>query len=134
MNDIIPGLYNDRRGPHSYWMKLAQENKPVDGNANSFVNMLHYEDAAGVAIALLAGERRRGEAFIASDEAVITRRGICEAAIASKLFTDASMPQFTQEDGPIGKRCDSSKSKATLRWKPKYPSFDKYMRERATNI
>lgn len=36
--------------------------------------------------------------------------------------------QFTVENGPRTKTCDSSYTRQLLKWKPKYKSFSYYMR------
>jgi hypothetical protein len=35
------------RGPHTFWLR----NGTVSSNADGLINMLHYEDAAAVAVA-----------------------------------------------------------------------------------
>lgn len=43
----LAGLYLSDRGPHTFWLR----NGTVDAPATGTLNMLHYEDAAGVAVA-----------------------------------------------------------------------------------
>ena len=43
----LAGLYTEDRGPHTFWIK----NGTVSTNADGYVNTLHYDDAAKVAIA-----------------------------------------------------------------------------------
>ena len=43
----LAGLYAKDRGPHTFWINSGS----VASNADGLVNMLHYEDAAQVAIA-----------------------------------------------------------------------------------
>ena len=45
----LAGLYDETRGPHTYWLK----NGTVQGSGDIYINMLHYEDAAAAAIAAL---------------------------------------------------------------------------------
>lgn len=45
----LAGLYDAKRGPHTYWLR----NGTVQGAADVYINMLHYEDAAGAAVAAL---------------------------------------------------------------------------------
>jgi hypothetical protein len=53
--------------------------------------MLHYEDAASVAIAaMLRGAA--GTVYLAADDEPMTREEICKAALASGRFPDAKMP------------------------------------------
>ena len=49
----LAGLYSDHRGAHTYWFKQAKEGKQIETNANGFVNLIHYEDAARALIAVL---------------------------------------------------------------------------------
>lgn len=41
------------RGPHTFWLKKAQRGEKIETNSDGLVNMLHYEDAAAAAIAVL---------------------------------------------------------------------------------
>lgn len=57
----LAGLYTATRGPHAYWLHKTRDAvtagapAPVmPGAADALVNMLHYEDAAGAVIALIA--------------------------------------------------------------------------------
>lgn len=148
----LAGLYNDNRGPHTYWIKLAKEGKVIESNADGFVNMIHYDDAASIVITAVESGKTydfkylmictqfkinikltiiiglRSKILIGVDEEPITRQEICASALASKLFPDAPMPQFTSPTGLVGKRCDGSYTKTLLNWSPKYQSFRKYMR------
>jgi len=88
--------------------------------------MLHYEDAASVAIKALKNGLT-GKIYLASDDEPVTREDICKAALESGLFPDSKMPVFKQETGPRGKTCDCSKTKTAINWQPKYPSFQEHM-------
>jgi len=48
------GLYNPVRGPHTFWLR----NGSVDANADGFINMLHYEDAAEACVAALTSSKK----------------------------------------------------------------------------
>ena len=63
----------------------------VDSNADGWVNMLHYEDAASVAVeAILKG---RGETiYLASDDEPLTREAICRAGVESGISSLVSSP------------------------------------------
>eukprot|EP01041_Mallomonas_annulata_P011016 gene11017-23014_t len=119
----LAGLYTSSRGPHTMWLR----NGTIDGNADGVVNMLHYEDAAHAAIAALQSNLRQ-QIFLACDDAGLTRKEICAAALMSGLFPDTVMPTFTSEFGSRGKLCDSSVTRAQLGWKPRYSSFAHCMR------
>lgn len=90
----LAGLYNDMRGPHTYWLRLAKEGKVIETNADGFVNLIHYEDAASIAIAALASGLRN-QVLLGVDDEIITKQEICRSALASGLFPDSPMPQVT---------------------------------------
>jgi threonine dehydrogenase-like Zn-dependent dehydrogenase len=47
----LAGLYSDKRGPHTFWLMGSEVSpKEVDGDGDGTLNMLHYSDAAGVAL------------------------------------------------------------------------------------
>lgn len=119
----LAGLYTETRGPHTMWLR----NGTVDAAADGIINLLHYSDASNVALAaLLRGSP--GSIYLACDDDPISRRDICEAALASGLFPGTTLPTFTSEIGPIGKICDSSVTRKQLSWEPQHKSFDEYMR------
>jgi hypothetical protein len=122
----LAGLYTATRGAHSYW--LTQDE--VGSNEDSIVNLLHYEDAAGVSIAALlrgatgdAGER----VYLACDDEPLSRSEICNAALASTMYANAKGPVFKGTGGGMGKVYDTSTTRRRLGWQPKYPSFAKFM-------
>lgn len=119
----LAGLYTPTRGPHSYWLR----NGTVDSNADGVVNMLHYEDAASVIIAAIKSDLRN-QIYLACDDKAETRSEICESALASKLYPTATMPKFTSLFGLKGKICNSSWTRSTLQWKPKYRTFSSCLR------
>lgn len=123
----LAGLYTATRGAHSYWFTQDE----VNGNAESIVNLLHYEDAAGVAIAaLLRGAldtTKEKQLYLASDDEPLSRSEICNAALSSKMYADAKSPRFTGT-GATGKIYDTTETRRRLRWKPQYPSFKKFMK------
>ena len=45
----LAGLYTKERGAHSFWLR----NGTVDAAADGCLNLLHYEDAAGAALAAI---------------------------------------------------------------------------------
>jgi len=144
--DIIrlAGLYDAMRGPHSFWLKAGS----VDGNEDGRLNMLHYEDAAGACMAVLLSKLKGSNinagwysnsnkdtlvladqsVFLACDDAPITRVDACAAALASKQFPDASLPTFASKQGQPGKVCDGTWTREKLGWRPRYPSFNGFMR------
>jgi len=120
----LAGLYNEMRGPHTYWLKAGE----VSSNADGIVNMLHYEDAAAAAIAAIKCNER-GKVYLVCDDLSLSRMEICEAALESGLFPGASIPKFQSLYGARGKICDSSVSRKLLNWTPKHKSFRSFMRK-----
>jgi len=133
----LAGLYTLERGAHNYWLTSEGEGAKSVGPGDSIINLLHYDDAAGACVAALAmgsgGDGGvlggGGRVFLVSDGNPITRRGICESALKSKLFSDSIMPVFESGvDGEkTGKVYDGSWTNEALKWKPVYPSFDEFM-------
>lgn len=69
----LVGLYHAQRGAHTYFLKVGQVPRPGD----NIVNLLHYEDAARLAVAVLAGQGQgpyRGRVFMGCDNHPITFR------------------------------------------------------------
>lgn len=123
----LAGLYTMDRGAHNFWLTSG---KDVSGREDGVINLLHYDDAAGAAMAALrAGPAIvDGNVFLISDGHPLTRKQICESTLKSKQYRDRSMPKFLgSETDPIGKVYDGSASNMALKWDPKYRSFDSFM-------
>ena len=118
----LAGLYSKNRGPHTYWLRAGE----VKGDSEGKINLLHYEDAAGVVIAALKSPLRR-QVYLASDDQPVSRQEICEAALMSGEFPEANMPIFVAQNAGRGKRTDSSWTRGVLQWTPKHVSFPAYM-------
>lgn len=91
----LAGLYTKDRGPHTYWFRMEKEGKTVETNSNGLVNMIHYEDAANFVVTALNAAVKR-TVLIAVDEKAVTKQEICEAALASGLFSGSRMPQVSE--------------------------------------
>jgi len=50
----MSGLYTHNRGPHTYWMQQAAKQETIATNAKGYINLIHYEDAAELCLAVLA--------------------------------------------------------------------------------
>jgi nucleoside-diphosphate-sugar epimerase len=123
----LAGLYTLTRGAHNYWLTSG---KPVQGNPDGTINLLHYDDAAGACLAALKKGPKvvSGRTFLISDGHPTTRRGICESAVKAAHYRDAAIPEFAGgSDLSRGKIYDGSASDAALGWKPLYESFDSFM-------
>lgn len=55
----LSGLYTESRGPHTFWLKKSAAGETIDTNADGMVNMLHYEDAAEVAVKIICHQPRK---------------------------------------------------------------------------
>lgn len=124
----LAGLYNSNRGPHTYWLK-SQSPTPIDGSSDGLINMIHYEDAASACIQALANFHNNDmKVYLACDDKPVTRKEICESALASGIFPEHRMPTFKSEFGPRGKVCNGALTRKALNWAPRYTSFTSYMR------
>mmetsp|Transcript_16273 Transcript_16273/g.49733 ORF Transcript_16273/g.49733 Transcript_16273/m.49733 type:complete len:327 (-) Transcript_16273:1709-2689(-) len=129
----LSGLYTTRRGPHAMFLKREE----LDMNPDGTVNMIHYSDAASAVVnALLesvddAAEedtKVRGKVLHVADGAPVTRKEICEGALASPIYAGASVPKFTQPGAATGKLMDLSAVRRALpNWAPQYASFGEAM-------
>lgn len=127
----LAGLYTLERGAHSFWLNSGKET--ANGRSDGIVNLLHYDDAAGVCLAALKANAGDGAIFLASDGNPITRMGICEASLKHKLYADKTAPTFQGTDSdPKGKIYDGSWTNKELNWKPRYNSFAEFMAQDAS--
>jgi nucleoside-diphosphate-sugar epimerase len=67
----LAGLYNKDKGPHIHWLQQGT----VKGFAEGTLNLLHYEDAAAVSIAVLRSPLRN-QIYLASDDQPVSRKGM----------------------------------------------------------
>jgi len=128
----LVGLYHAQRGAHTYFLKVGQVPRPGD----NLVNLLHYEDAAALAVAVLAGAGAsapyRGRVFLGCDNHPVTFRDMMDACTSSGVFK-GSVTWMQPDQGPNkSKRTDNSATRAALGgWAPKYASFVSFMAEGA---
>lgn len=93
--------------------------------------MLHYEDAAALAVTVLRGAGApgggawRGRVFVGTDGRPLTFQEMVDACFASGVFSGSV--KFTAPapgDGTgLGKRVTNDSTRAVLGWEPKYPGF-----------
>jgi nucleoside-diphosphate-sugar epimerase len=123
----LAGLYTLERGAHNYW--LDKGDGSVKGSKDGIINLLHYDDAAGACLAALKTDKDiGGSVFLISDGHPTTRFGICESALKAKRYSGVAMPSFGEDDGSgKGKIYDGKISNESLKWEPRYESFDKFM-------
>lgn len=113
--------YKSDRGPHVYWLSKGT----LDVRPDHILNLIHYEDAASLAIAIMK-KRLRSRIFVGCDNEPLSRLEIMDRVNRSRKF-DTQFQGFTGIDGPLGKRMENSKTRAELGWQPKYPSFTEFL-------
>ncbi|CAD6238461.1 unnamed protein product [Miscanthus lutarioriparius] len=113
--------YKSDRGPHVYWLSKGT----LDVRPDHVLNLIHYEDAASLAIAIMK-KRLRSRIFVGCDNEPLSRLDIMDRVNRSGKF-DTQFQGFTGTDGPLGKRMENSKTQAELGWQPKYPSFTEFL-------
>ena len=131
---ITPLLFPSS-GAHTFFLRAGT----VDRYGGYVVNLLHYEDAAALATAVLRGDGAppdaalgwRSRAFIGADGAPVTFADMCDAAVESGAYPGANKVAFTaaQPTGKgRGKRLDAAGTRAALGWAPKHASFLEFVR------
>ncbi|KAL6757910.1 hypothetical protein V8C86DRAFT_2613010, partial [Haematococcus lacustris] len=127
----LVGLYHAQRGAHTYFLRIKEVPRPGDYT----VNLIHYEDAARLAVSVLAGEGTgpfRERVFLGCDNHPIKFRDMIEACYKSPQFAGQGPVTWLQPDGGAsqGKRADNSATRDALGgWAPKYDSFSAFMAE-----
>lgn len=131
----LSGLYSLERGAHSYYLRMASEGKTVGGKGGSFVNLVHYEDAARMVVAVLKRGARGGpdalRVFLACDCSPIMKTEIVEAALAHPMYAGGVMAEFDETGPLVVKTYNNSASRQELGWLPTWDSFDLFMKEDA---
>jgi hypothetical protein len=122
----MAGLYTLKRGAHNYWLNAGT----VAGSRGGLVNLLHYDDAAGIVVAILeaCGRDDGMRLFLGADGSPVTREEICAAARSHPMFERLSMPTFDEAGGGSTKTYDNSASRKALGWEPVWSSFSAFMR------
>jgi len=139
----LAGLYHATRGAHAFFLKAP--GGVVPGRAGGYtVNLLHYEDAARLAAAVLGGAGAPPEAaaagswksrvFLGCDGAPLTFDAMVAAAAACPAACPGGVAPATPISfgGPAGgpsqgKRLTNPATRAALGgWQPKYASFEAF--------
>ena len=113
----LAGLYKADRGAHNYFL----EKGVVDSRPDHILNLIHYEDAASLSVAILK-KNFRGQIFLGCDNHPLSRQEMMDLVNKSGKFSK-KFDEFTGTDGPLGKRLNNTKTCQVVGWKPKYPSF-----------
>ncbi|XP_058082596.1 uncharacterized protein LOC131230691 [Magnolia sinica] len=117
----LAGLYKSDRGAHVYWL----EKGTVDTRPDHILNLIHYEDAASLSIAILK-KKLRGRIFLGCDNHPLSRQEVMDLVNRSGKFSKKFVG-FTGTADPLGKRVNNSKTRAEIGWEPKYPSFAQFL-------
>ncbi|KAK9902760.1 hypothetical protein WJX75_005123 [Coccomyxa subellipsoidea] len=122
----LAGLYHAQRGAHTFFLKMGK----VGRWAGYTVNLIHYEDAAELAAAILRGdgssEFYRGRVFLGADGAPLTFQEMMDATIASGAYEGAV--EFTGSENSVkGKLLNNSATRGDLQWSPRYSSYQAFM-------
>ncbi len=128
----LAGLYHSQRGAHMYFLKTPS----LASNADGLVNLIHYEDAAAACVDVLMaqfeGRTGGGEVFLATDGVPVTRKEMVECCLESDAY-DGNMPEFTEENGPLGKSMNNPQTREKLGWVPVHASFVEFVEAGATD-
>ncbi|KAI7726454.1 hypothetical protein M8C21_018344 [Ambrosia artemisiifolia] len=105
------------RGMHLYYLKQGT----IEANPDHLVNLIHYEDAASLCVAILK-KKLRGRLFLGCDNHPVSRQEVMDLVAKSGKF-DNTFVGFTGTDGVLGKKLNNSRTREEIGWEPKYKSF-----------
>ncbi|RID69934.1 hypothetical protein BRARA_C01997 [Brassica rapa] len=119
----LAGLYISfwTRGAHTYW--LSKET--VDARPDHILNLIHYEDAASLAVAIMK-KKAGGRIFVGCDNHPLSRQEVMDLMDQSGKY-DKKFKGFTSTSGPLGKKLNNSRTREEIGWEPKYPSFAQFL-------
>lgn len=157
----LAGLYALGRGAHKFWVRRGSVGGNPDGLVNmlhyddaaaAVVAALQCAATGVRAAATAAGATAAGDAdgvdvFLVADNKPVTRRELVDAALAHPTFAGAKAPVFEAdipsplpggvpmpaERGGLGKAIDCSRTWEVLGWKPRFESYDAFMRGGCTD-
>ncbi|GMH29292.1 hypothetical protein Nepgr_031135 [Nepenthes gracilis] len=109
------------RGAHTYWL----EKGTVEVRPDHIFNLIHYEDAATLAISILKKNFRR-RVFLGCDNHPLSRQEAMDLVNRSGKFRKTFVG-FTGTNDPLGKRLNNSITRAEIGWQPKYGSFAQFL-------
>jgi nucleoside-diphosphate-sugar epimerase len=126
----LVGLYHRTRGPHTFFLKQGE----VARWGGYMVNMIHYEDAAGLCAAVLKGQgaddkKYRSEVFVGCDDAPISFEDMMAAISRSGVLEGTAVFTERESGGNLGKKMSNEKTREQLGWSPKYPSIASFFEE-----
>ncbi|CAN6824305.1 unnamed protein product [Brassica oleracea] len=109
------------RGAHNYWLNK----ETVDARPDHILNLIHYEDAASLAVAIMK-KKAGGRIFLGCDNHPLSRQAVMDLMAQSGKY-DKKFKGFTSTSGPLGKKLNNSRTRAEIGWEPKYPSFAQFL-------
>eukprot|EP00193_Tetraselmis_chui_P021085 CAMPEP_0177796682 /NCGR_PEP_ID=MMETSP0491_2-20121128/26904_1 /TAXON_ID=63592 /ORGANISM="Tetraselmis chuii, Strain PLY429" /LENGTH=290 /DNA_ID=CAMNT_0019319611 /DNA_START=24 /DNA_END=893 /DNA_ORIENTATION=- len=102
----LVGLYHAQRGAHTFFLKKGE----VERWGGYCINLIHYEDAASLAVAALQGGTR-GQLYVGCDGVPVTLEEMMQAVAGCGNFEGSCT--FTGEaGGDSGKRMSNGKTRA----------------------
>ncbi|PIA24703.1 hypothetical protein AQUCO_93600001v1, partial [Aquilegia coerulea] len=113
--------YKSDRGAHTYWL----EKGIAEARPDHILNLIHYEDAASLAIAILK-KKLQGRIFLGCDNHPLSRQEVMDLVERSGKF-NKKFQAFTGTNDSLGKKLNNSKTRAEIGWEPKYPSFAQFL-------
>ncbi|XP_020584802.1 uncharacterized protein LOC110027634 isoform X2 [Phalaenopsis equestris] len=117
----LAGLYNADRGAHFYYLKKGT----VDIHPDGILNLIHYEDAASLAIAIMK-KKLRSRIFLGCDNDPMSRGELMDCVNQSGKFSER-FQGFTGNSDKQTKRTNNSKTRAEIGWEPKYSRFSDFL-------
>ncbi|XP_048136161.1 uncharacterized protein LOC115748517 [Rhodamnia argentea] len=117
----LAGLYKEDRGAHSYWL----EKGTVEVRPDHILNLIHYEDAASLSVAIMK-KKLRSRIFLGCDNHPLSRQEVMDIVEKSGKFSK-KFQGFTGTNDPLGKKLNNLKTRAEIGWEPKYPSFSQFL-------
>ncbi|KAF3456138.1 hypothetical protein FNV43_RR00788 [Rhamnella rubrinervis] len=114
-------LYKSDRGAHVYWLQKGI----VESHPDHILNLIHYEDAASLSVAILK-KKLRNRIFLGCDNHPLSRQEVMDLVNKSGKFSKR-FEAFTGTNDPLGKRMNNSKTREEIGWEPKYPSFFQFL-------
>ncbi|CAM8988297.1 unnamed protein product [Rhodiola kirilowii] len=109
----LAGLYKEDRGAHTYWLKKGT----VEASPDHILNLIHYEDAASLSVALLK-KNTRSRIFLGCDNNPLSRQEMMNLVDRSGKFSNTFVG-FTGTAGPSGKKLNNTKTRKEIEWEPK---------------
>ncbi|XP_004504648.1 uncharacterized protein [Cicer arietinum] len=117
----LAGLYKVDRGAHNYYL----EKGVVESRPDHILNLIHYEDAASLLVAILKKKFHK-RIFLGCDNHPLSRQEMMDLVNRSGKFSK-SFDKFSVTDGPLGKRLNNTRTRQEAGWEPKYPSFAHFL-------